>query len=147
MLGKKSQFREAANAGTDRVDTVDLEDDNLNAARIILEIIHLKSTTTPSEVDFDLLYGLTVICDKYDLYSALGPWPQIWSTPYLGSYSKPGFEKWPFIAWTFKMHKECQEMIDYFVQSIRVTTDQHLLTQKDQVLDEVPKFIKGQQQS
>ena len=51
---------------------------------------------------FEQLCQVAVICDKYDLKRCLGPWINIWATPHLDCYARPGYEKWLFMSRVFQ---------------------------------------------
>lgn len=42
------------------------------------------------------------MCDKYDLKRCLGPWTNIWATPYLDCYKRQGYEEWLFMSIVFQ---------------------------------------------
>lgn len=106
MLGPDSNFKEAcelrdAEASTEPY-VIPLEDTDPRALAVILNAIHLRNDYVPQSISFANLYELAVICDKYDCAAAVTLWVFIWIKSWKDLALQPGYEKWLFIAWTFK---------------------------------------------
>lgn len=80
MFGAISRFKEATNMTLDHdgVQSVSFEDDNFVAMTIVVRIIHLRSDQVSSRLEFEQLYQLAMICDKYDLKRCFGPGINVW---------------------------------------------------------------------
>ena len=97
MLNPKSHFKEA----NPNNNAISLKDDDQEALSILLDIAHLRFSKIPLTVTYELLIGLAVLCDKYDLVTLVQPWLPKWYEKLWHLRNGDGFERWLFIAWTF----------------------------------------------
>lgn len=97
MLNPKSHFKEAKPDNGE----ISLKDDDQEALSILLDIAHLRFSKIPLSLTYELLVGVAVLCDKYDLVTLVRPWLPKWYEKLWDLRNGDGFEKWLFIAWTF----------------------------------------------
>ena len=69
----------------DSTTTIDLPDDNPNAMSVICKTLHFQEDAA-QRISYqpDILMGLAVICDKYNMLRALSSWSHIWMETYHG---------------------------------------------------------------
>ena len=132
MLGKHSRFKEGralaaarlqsdtdTASGFSRAYELTLAGDNANAFAVVLRILHTKNNLVPSSLNEYQLYGIAVICDKYDLTPAVMLWVDRWMPQLVPNESRnPPIvtgHKWLFITYVFGrkklFHKLTQEII------------------------------------
>lgn len=148
MLGKDSKFQETKNRNYDENDVqiISFPDDNLLAMVTVARIIHLQSDQVPGEVSFQQLYQIAVLCDKYDLKRCLGPWIDIWSKPYLDSYTLEGFQGWLFMSKVFQYRGLFKEMTRHLILNSEVSeTGEHVIGKGRGISARVATPIIGKQ--
>ena len=130
MLGANSKFRETTDKTLDHdgVQLVSFEDDNFETMTVIARIIHLQSDNVPATMTFKQLYQVAVICDKYDLKRCLGPWTNIWATPYLDCYSRQGYEEWLFMSIVFRYDGLFKEVTRHLIINSEISEQGALAT-------------------
>lgn len=130
MLGANSKFKEATDRTLDHsgVQVVSFEDDNFETMTIIARIIHLQSDKVPATITFKQLYQVAVMCDKYDLKRCLGPWTNIWATPYLDCYKRQGYEEWLFMSIVFQYDDLFKEVTRHLVINTEISEQGTLVT-------------------
>ena len=63
----------------DSTTTIDLPDDDPTAMSLLCKTLHFKEDAAQrTSYPPDILMGLALICDKYDMSRALSPWSHIW---------------------------------------------------------------------
>ncbi|KAK6359122.1 hypothetical protein TWF696_000288 [Orbilia brochopaga] len=109
-----------------------LYDDDVSALGWIFNIIHFQTDQVPRELSFDNMLAVTVLCDKYNLQSAVTPWAEGWINHLLpdttelwweaGNIFKQGVEDWLFIGNTFSKVKGsahfCPKVLSELVEEI-----------------------------
>ncbi len=81
------------NKGTvDSTTTIDLPDDEPEAMSWICGALHFKEDDA-QEMSYSLLMRLVVICDKYDMSTALRPWSRNWMEVNYGAGRDAHFDK------------------------------------------------------
>lgn len=96
MLKPTSSFMES------EAKEVNLSDDDAESILITLRIAHLKHLQIPATLNFEQLYEMAVVCDKYDMVTLVSPWLDGWATERMKeAANKRGYERWLFIAYTF----------------------------------------------
>lgn len=107
MLGPNSSFKEACELRDSKAlnepHMIPLGDTDPQALAVILYALHLQTDKVPRFVSFENLYKLAVTCDKYDCANAVSLWASIWTNGWEHYALLAGYEKFLFIAWTFKM--------------------------------------------
>lgn len=80
MLDPKSRFKKLPVTYVNRfkVRILRLYDDDVPSWGRILNILHFQTQQTSFALDFEDLLAVAILCDKYDISSALHPWPTIW---------------------------------------------------------------------
>ena len=89
-----------------------LADDNYEAMRIALLIIHSKNNSVLKQLPEDILLEMAILCDYIDVREALGLWPEQWFKQFsmdATSLSKPDLL---FLTSTFRQQ-------DLFRQCLR----------------------------
>ena len=76
MLGKNSTFSEAS---SDQSEPIHFGDDNPDALLILLNAAHLRYAQVPATLEFQELYDVAVLCDKYDTAQLVQPWIEHWA--------------------------------------------------------------------
>lgn len=108
MLNPTSRFKEATEfhahpRAAPEPYVLSIKDDNPTALMAILSAIHLRNSLVPSTVnDWEILWHIAVICDKYDFTAALSVWIRLWAKGWnRRKVPDSGYGYWLFIAWTF----------------------------------------------
>jgi hypothetical protein len=60
-----------------RVQCRPLPDDNPDALRILLEIVHFRNRQVPKKVSFAMLTHLSILVDKYQMLEAVEPFANL----------------------------------------------------------------------
>lgn len=130
MLGANSKFKEATDRNLDRdgVQSISFEDDSFQTMTVIARIVHLQSDKVTKSMTFKQLHQVAVMCDKYDLKRCLGPWPNIWATPYLDSYARSGYEEWLFMSVVFRFDGLFKEVTRHLVINSAISEQGTLIT-------------------
>lgn len=125
MLGKGSVFLELKNPvmSTDNHQLIHLKEDNYKAVNIVTCVIHMQYDMVPMEVSFEELGTIAALCDKYDFRKGLGFWPQKWSEPHIESASKPGYERWLFIALAFRNTAAFSRVSEHLVLTTTISVN------------------------
>lgn len=71
------RFREGRSLSTANPTVVSLPDDPPLAMETIARILHFRHELV-STGEFDDLFDIALVADKYDLANSLGPWRQVW---------------------------------------------------------------------
>jgi len=112
MLGPQSSFAEATALRATRAHStkegslyrITLEDDNVRAMAIMLNVIHARSSSVPRELNLGCLLQMAIISDKYDCADAMKPWDELWMDPWLSGSDKDRFDERLFISVVFRVH-------------------------------------------
>jgi hypothetical protein len=130
MIGPQSMFLEGTRLRSDA--QLELEvDDNPEAMLIILKLLHLRNNDIPRELDFNMLYAIALIADKYDLSEAILPWGIIWIGPYREQQLSgiiSSHELWLCISWVFKDSRIFKEISRHLILETTVDEDEDLVT-------------------
>ena len=104
MLDNNSKFWEASDDAIDRdqLRNIPLREDNFDSMKIVMRIIHQQNDKVPTEVTFDQLDDIAVVCDKYDLRECLMPWSLLWSQPYFENMEQDYSGRWLFMSIVFR---------------------------------------------
>ncbi|OIW22433.1 hypothetical protein CONLIGDRAFT_223343 [Coniochaeta ligniaria NRRL 30616] len=70
-------FAESKPSNPETTWVVRLPEDDPEALAMLLNAVHGTVETIPKELPEELLYGVTVLTDKYDMAKTLRPWAQI----------------------------------------------------------------------
>ena len=103
MLDDHSPFWKTSNETVcnDQMRNIRLQKNDFEVMNIIMKIVHHQTGMVPTQVSFQMLHEIAVICDKYALRKCLIPWSVMWSQPYLDSVEDDGYEHWLFISMVF----------------------------------------------
>ncbi|KAF3903531.1 hypothetical protein AA313_de0201292 [Arthrobotrys entomopaga] len=77
---------------------LDFKDDEIYCLDTLFSIIHFQCSYTPRTLTFSQLRSMTLICDKYNCWSGLYLWKDIWFKYLIEDADLPGYEDWLFIA-------------------------------------------------
>jgi len=100
---------------------VPLLDDNVEAMIIALDIIHSRNRRVPRQVDFDTLFNLMILADKYQMVEAIEAYSTGWAASLraelprkyeTGTESEQVVHKWIAISWVFELPEEFQKMTE-----------------------------------
>ena len=146
MLGKNSAFSEAS---SDQSEPIHFGDDNPDALLILLNAAHLRYAQVTATLEFQELYDVAVLCDKYDAAQLVQPWIKHWARHITQtSLSEVGWdrvEKSLFIAWTFGDGESFGLLSRRIIMTLQhYETGGLKIVPKGQVSEEVlPPFLYG----
>ncbi|PQE27472.1 Nuclear pore protein [Rutstroemia sp. NJR-2017a BVV2] len=104
----QGEFREGKELREMKQLDLPLPDDDTEAMKILVYIIHCKHKLVPLKVDLTLLTNIALLVDKYRLHEVLGIMVPIWKK-HLEADSLKKFRsviRWICIAWVFDLHEE-----------------------------------------
>ncbi|KAG7293580.1 hypothetical protein NEMBOFW57_003633 [Staphylotrichum longicolle] len=78
-----------------------LPEDHPDALRIALQVIHYKFDVVPASLSLDIVFHLTVLCDKYDMVGLLKPFWIGW----ISKLSQPALEPRSLVQQVWVAHK------------------------------------------
>lgn len=132
MLGG-SHFRHTSEPTltVDGTQIISFHEDDYESMIIILNILHFKHSLVPLEVEWDRLYHLAQICDKYDLFESLAHWPNKWSKKWTDSVEEDGYEDWLFIAIAFRRDSLLPDITKTLILWSGVSSAGELITYND----------------
>ncbi|KAF7932821.1 uncharacterized protein EAE98_004120 [Botrytis deweyae] len=102
---------------------LDFTEDNPEALLILLQIAHLKFSKIPSQLPYEVLYNVAVICDQYDCRSLVKPWIQGWLKDEANEAYLPHREGWLWIAYYFGRKEELYHMMKMLALRLSVGKD------------------------
>ncbi|TGO12856.1 hypothetical protein BTUL_0081g00330 [Botrytis tulipae] len=76
---------------------LDFTEDNPEALLILLQIAHLKFSNVPSQLPYEVLYHIAILCDQYDCRKLVKPWIQGWLKDEANEAYLPQYEGWLFM--------------------------------------------------
>jgi hypothetical protein len=96
-----SNFKEGRELSASGKVEVGLPDDDANAFRIVLDIIHDHNRRVPKQISLELITRISTLVDKYQMVEAVEPFSDVWieglrsglPTAY-GSDSKENVHQW-----------------------------------------------------
>ena len=75
----EGQALKDSKAMVDSTTTIDLPDDEERAMSLLCKILHYREDAAQrTSYPPDILIGLAMICDKYNMSRALSPWSRVW---------------------------------------------------------------------
>lgn len=119
MLAPSSPFKEARElregTGSPEPYHLSLMDDNPDALGVILLALHCQNDRVPTVLAFQNIVDLAIVCDKYDCAAGVSQWVDTWVHPWKEHILQKGYEKWLFVAWTFKIGHVFEELSKKFI--------------------------------
>ncbi|KAF2114364.1 hypothetical protein BDV96DRAFT_647072 [Lophiotrema nucula] len=88
------------------------------AVGIMLSVIHLRMDLLPPAIDFDTIYNLAVLCEKFDMENLLGEQAIPWVHRLLPHALESGSIHWMYVAWVFKF----PELFEAHLQHLACTS-------------------------
>ena len=83
--------------------SVELDEEDPKALRIILDIVHCRFDMVPSKPDLALLYSILILANEYEIVHVLRPWANAWvqvaDVDIKGNDSGRGLVMSTFVAW------------------------------------------------
>ena len=79
------------------IPSVPMPDDDPEAMKWLCDALHHKQILETRMFKFPVLKKMAVLCDKYDMSIALGPWTHLWMQKWAGSVG--GVDRFPDILW------------------------------------------------
>ncbi|PQE27457.1 hypothetical protein CJF31_00009080 [Rutstroemia sp. NJR-2017a BVV2] len=94
---------------------VPLPEDDPDALKILVDVIHSRHKHVPKKVDLDLLTHVAILVDKYRLHEAVELYSDIWIKGLLPTVPKSiqggdAVLQWLCIAWVFELEEEFAKM-------------------------------------
>jgi len=114
---------------------IDFTEDNGKALLVLLNIAHLKFNKVPSELPFETLLQVAMLCDQYDCVSLVGPWLKRWMKDEVWESEQPGQEAWLFIAWAFGRKKVFETLATKLAAEMHINAEGQYVTSAGQLLD------------
>ncbi|TGO70496.1 hypothetical protein BELL_0716g00010 [Botrytis elliptica] len=102
---------------------LDFTEDNPEALLILLQIAHLKFSKIPSQLPYEVLYNVAVICDLYDCRSLVKPWIQGWLKDEANEAYLPHKEGWLWIAYYFGRKEKFYHMMKIVALQLTIGDD------------------------
>lgn len=107
---------------------INLQGDSGEALLILLRVAHCQFSLLPSEIEFETILEMAVLCDRYDCVELVKPWLDSWLVNEQSECYKPGQEGWLFIAWVFGRKKFLQGMAKKLMGEMTFNDDGEGLT-------------------
>lgn len=107
---------------------IDFSEDNGEALLLLLHIAHLQFNKLPSQLPFNILVAVAVLCDKYDCAGLVKPWLPLWLVNEESQSMEPDHEEWLFIAWVFGREKTFRELAAKLVTEVKISEEGDCLT-------------------
>jgi hypothetical protein len=86
-----------------------LPHDDLNAFKILLNIIHGRARQVPLKIDLDMLHNIALIVEKYEMVEVAEIYVKLWLLE-IPPLAETGFEsdllQWLSVCWIFKLPAE-----------------------------------------
>ncbi|KAF2669724.1 hypothetical protein BT63DRAFT_267690 [Microthyrium microscopicum] len=124
---KGPSFREGVELQEKGFVRLDLDDDP-TAMMVVLGILHGNDAATTTVEEFEDLFNLAVVTDKYQLHAVVAPHASIWIDDYL-KHSKmlEGFSNWHlsclWMTWVFGAEKQFRALSIHVMQSLTKSID------------------------
>ncbi|KAK5694967.1 hypothetical protein LTR17_024728 [Elasticomyces elasticus] len=99
---------------------MEMQDDDPDALKIVLNIAHLRFEAVPQSLDFKQLLSLAILTDKYQATRVLRPWIADWTMDLTRFVGKPGYEECAWIAWEFGLEVEFEHIVTYLILHAKV---------------------------
>ena len=128
MFAADSPFATAPSSPNSVVE-IPMPDDDANALRVLLSVIHLKFGLLPKLLAYDDLVKLAIVCDKYDVAEVVQPWITDWINNHkvlesLEDRSRiANTEGWLFVAWTFGLISIFERVSAVLIKNIALSED------------------------
>ena len=140
MLDPANGFKEAS-----LKEPVKLHDDDFEALFILLLASHLEFSDVPAKVDFNTLFEICVVVDKYDCIGVLSPWLPRWvSELATKSHMSEHGPEWSFIAWVTGHEEIFKCTTDRILFSCKTNDTGQCINGSGDILDHVlPPGVPG----
>ncbi|KAM3066352.1 hypothetical protein ACMFMF_010314 [Clarireedia jacksonii] len=122
----QGEFREGKELKEMKKINLPLPDDDLEAMKILVHIIHCKLKHVPLKVDLNLLTDIAILVDKYRMHEVTMIMAPIWSEGVDKDTWKQydNIIRWIFIAWVFDMHEKFQSATQVMLYSSEFSVSQ-----------------------
>ncbi|KAM3066357.1 hypothetical protein ACMFMG_003134 [Clarireedia jacksonii] len=112
---QNGNFREGAALRFNGKAEVPLPEDDPDALKILVDIIHSRHKHVPKKIDLDLLTNVAILVDKYRLHEAVELYSDIWIKGLLSTVPKSiqggdAVLQWLCISWIFELEEEFAKM-------------------------------------
>jgi hypothetical protein len=92
--------------------------DNSEALLVLLNIAHLRFSKVPkTELGYQMLYDLAILCDQYDCVELVKSWVDKWLLHAAQEIVIKGHEGWLFTVWVFGLEWEFEHLAMCLVES------------------------------
>ena len=133
MLSRDSLFLEGRSNSSTELPEVTVEGESIEAVGIILLAIHIQGHRVPQTVSYQTLQYLAIICDKYDLRSSLGAWPEMWMKIHTDSMDQ-ALNEALLIAYAFKLDAAFAKITRRLILSSRISGNGTVVNISGQVI-------------
>ncbi|KAK6352085.1 hypothetical protein TWF730_008916 [Orbilia blumenaviensis] len=86
------------------------DDNDPDAVRNLLQIIHCKPDLALLNPGFDLVKRIAIVCEKYQFEESILPWRHIWTEKFLQHILDPGYEDWLRIIKIFGIEEKTAKL-------------------------------------
>jgi len=83
-----------------------LPDDSPTSMLLLCQIIHMKTSDIPRQLELNALADFAILCDKYDCVDAVRAWSRVWVLELLAKPEAPGFEKLIMVTYALDLPDE-----------------------------------------
>ncbi|KAF3316777.1 hypothetical protein TWF173_001440 [Orbilia oligospora] len=82
------------------------------ALRVVFRILHFDADERCRDVDFNTLFQIAILVDKYQWQMALQTWSEIWLLLWENFALDPGYENWLYVSIVFNSLNEVQNLVE-----------------------------------
>ena len=124
---------------------IDFSHDSPAALLVLLNIAHIRfSRIANTQLGYQMLYDLAILCDQYDCVELVRPWMDKWLVHACTESKQEGQEGWLFIAWVFGREKTFEDLAQLLVKRSPTSPTGQCLRYSGQFLPEpLPPGIVG----
>lgn len=99
---------------------IDLSEEYGEALLILLRIAHCQFSMLPSDLEFETILEMAILCNKYDCVGLVHSWLELWLVNEERECVDPGHEDWLFIAWVFGREKVFQTLARKLLREMKI---------------------------
>jgi hypothetical protein len=137
-------FREGEELRGMKKISLPLPDDDTEAMKILIHLIHCKLNFVPLEVNLELFTNIAILVDKYRMHEVLRIMAPIWTKHLEADMLKTwnSCVRWICIAWVFGMREEFRKATQFLHQrSVKHISE--LMQEENLSLLPIPEHVLG----